>query len=134
MKFYILLIILLVFGSRLWAQEEKDPQNMPVKPENTDCQELGDNFHDLEGALTAIKRSRFYYEQKIRTTRKSGLMEASYYSCDFKSGYLIIRYDSAEQLYWPVDMTLWERFQKSPDIDGFYIKEIKDLTQITYHE
>lgn len=129
-----LLIFCCMWSHQMWAQEIKDPQNMPVKPEHTDCQELPDSFDDLQSALTAIKSSRFYYEQKIKTTRKNGLMGANYYSCDFKNGYLIIRFDNVEQLYPQVEMALWKRFQQTRDIDGFYAREIRVLPQIIDHE
>jgi hypothetical protein len=103
---------------------------MPVKPTNTDCQELPETFGDLSEALSAIQNTRFHYDQKIKTTRKSGLMQARFLSCDFQTGFLLIRYDGEDQVYPNIELQLWEQFQQTADIDGFYFKHIENLQTI----
>jgi len=131
---YLFGSFLVMMGLQLEAQDKQaqyqDPQNMPVKPTNTDCQELPDSFVDLSEALISMENTRFHYDQKIKTTRRRGLMQARYVSCDFKTGYLIIQYDGQNQVYPNVDIQLWEDFQQTADIDGFYFKNIKDLPSV----
>ena len=131
---YLFGSLLVMLGLQLAAQDNsaqyQDPQNMPVKPTNTDCQELPDSFLDLSSALLSLEKARFHYDQKIKTTRKRGLMQARYVSCDFKTGYLIVQYDGQNQVYPNVDLQLWEDFQQTADIDGFYFKKIKGLPTV----
>ena len=85
---------LVVITHQVYSQDQdpqyRDPQNMPVKPINTDCQELPESFEDLSEALSAIQNTRFHYDQKLKTTRKSGLMQARFLSCDFQTGFSVI--------------------------------------------
>jgi len=122
---------LILISQQVFPQEKdpqfEDPQNMKVKPSNTDCQELPESFTDLQQALTLIQSTRFYYDQKIKTTRKSGLMKARYVSCDFKTGFLLVQYDSRDEVYPKVKLELWEQFQQTADIDGYYFKHIQKL-------
>lgn len=124
----------LVLSSQLYAQEKdpdfQDPQNMKVEPEHTDCHKLPPSFTNLQEALKTIEDTRFYYDQKLRTTRRSGLMQARYVSCDFKTGFLIVRYDGQDQVFTNVEQRVWEDLQKTADIDGYYHEHIKQLEKI----
>ncbi len=131
-RFKLLAIIFWACTTTLSAQDYKDPQNMPVEPQNTDCHKLPETFQDLVEAIRLIKASRFGYQQDFKTTRRSGLMEASYYSCDFKSGYLIVRFDGQDHLYTQIPVEMWEQFRQTADIDGFYLNKIKPLAEITH--
>lgn len=112
------------------GQDYTDPQNMPVDPKNTNCQHLPEVFADGTAAIARVKAAKFNYHQNFKTTRRSGLMQASYASCDFKIGYLMVTYDGNEMIYPNVPMALWKEFQSTSDIDGFYFKKIKDLPAI----
>ncbi len=134
MNNYFLLIVLSLTSLQVFSQDQdlqyQDPQNMPVKPANTDCQQLGHDFKDLSEGLSAIKNARFHFDQKIKTTRKSGLMQARFVSCDFKTGFLLILYNGEEEIYPNIELQLWDQFQQTADIDGFYFKHIKNLPNI----
>ena len=131
------LVALLVWSSiscQLYGQEKhpdfQDPQNMKVAPEHTDCHKLPASFANLQEALTTIQNTRFYDDQKLQTTRRSGLMQARYVSCDFKTGFLIVKYDSKDHVFANVEKQIWEDLQKTADIDGYYHKHIKLLEEI----
>jgi hypothetical protein len=109
---------------------EKDPQNIKIEPQYTDCHQMPNSFAQLSEALAAIDNTKFYLDESIRTTRKSGLMQARYVSCDFKTGYLLVRYDGIDQLYPGVEVELWQQFQGTSDIDGFYFQKIQKLPKI----
>jgi hypothetical protein len=129
------LVLTVLMSSYLgFAQEVdpqfKDPQNMKVDPENTDCHKIPDTFENLSEALETIDSTRFYYDQRIKTTRKSGLMQARYVSCDFETGYLIVRFDGMDRVYPDIKLELWESFQQTADIDGYYLKEVEHLPKL----
>lgn len=131
-------LTILLISYQVIAQEAdpqvKDPQNIKVDPENTDCHKIPDSFENLSEALETIENTRFYYDQRIKTTRSSGLMQARYVSCDFKTGYLIIRYNSMDIVYPDIKLELWESFQQTADIDGFYSKNIEHLSKLIIDE
>jgi hypothetical protein len=131
----LLMFFLLIFGSlSAFSQESdpqyKDPQNMRVAPEHTDCHKLPKTFENLTEALPMLKATRFYYDQSLKTTRRSGLMRARFLSCDFKNGYLLIHFNGQDQVYPNVEVRLWEQFQQTADIDGFYYEYIENLPRI----
>ena len=128
-------IVVLVWGILPVLSQDKDPQyqdpqNMKVTPENTDCHELPDAFTNLTEALPMLKATRFYYDQSLKSTRRSGLMRARFLSCDFKNGYLLIHFNGQDQVYPNVEVRLWEQFQQTADIDGFYYEYIENLPRI----
>ncbi len=128
----------MLWGIQAYAQHQDppvtDPQNMKVEPGNTDCHKLPDTLEDLTEALSAFENYRFYYDQSIKTTRRRGLMQARFLSCDFSTGYLVVRYDSVDQVFPQVSISLWKEFQATSDIDGFYFKRIEKLPKITANE
>lgn len=130
----ILLFSTFMMGSLVYSQDKDqqhpDPQNMKVTPENTDCHKLPESFQSMSEALEAIENTRFYYDQSLKTTRRSGLMQARFVSCDFKTGFLVIKYDGDDQVYPEVSLELWEQLQENPDIDGFYFDKIQNLPKI----
>jgi len=130
----MILMLMMGFCVMVYAQQQdqqlRDPQNMKVDPENTDCHILPKTFQSLTEALEAVENTRFYYDQSLKTTRRSGLMQARFVSCDFKTGYLVIRYDGSDQVYPDIDLELWEQFQQTPDIDGFYFDKIQNLPKV----
>jgi len=123
---------MLLFNLAALAQDPqfKDPQNMKVAPQNTDCHDLPTQFASNEEAVKILNETRFYQDQSLRTTRRSGLMQARYLSCDFKTGYLIVRFDGDDTVYPDVKPELWEQLQQTSDIDGYYFKHIKPLAKI----
>ncbi|GJM28650.1 MAG: hypothetical protein DHS20C17_12850 [Cyclobacteriaceae bacterium] len=129
-----LVFTMLIVSYRLSAQEAdpqfKDPQNIKIAPENTDCHTLPASFQSLSEATEKLENTRFYYDQRIRTTRKSGLMQARFVSCDFNTGYLIIKYNGNDMVYPDIKKELWEAFQQTPDIDGYYLKNIEHLNKL----
>ncbi len=127
---YTLVLLSWLGLNSVQAQDYQDPQNMPVEPENTDCQSLPEEFSGYKQALELIEASRFYYQQNIKTTRKQGLMEAAYYSCDFKQGYLVVVLDGKKILHQEVPLEQWEEFQQTPDIDGYYLNHFSKLPRI----
>ncbi len=123
------LSILPALGQQVEA-DRKDPQNIKIDPQNTDCHQLPESFEQTSEALTAIGATRFYYDESIRTTRKSGLMQARFVSCDFKKGFLIVRFDGVDQVFPAVELEVWEQFQATADIDGYYLNKIRSMPMI----
>lgn len=131
---FLFTILVYIIGLPVYSQhkdpEFKDPQNMKVEAEYTDCHKLPSTFQSSSEAIKVLENSRFYYDQSLKTTRRSGLMQARFVSCDFKTGYLLIKFDGIDQVYSDVDLTLWEQFRQTADIDKFYFDKIKHLPNI----
>ncbi len=127
---YLTTFLLLSSMTVAYGQDYDDPQNMPVEPQNTNCEKKLADFENKESALTALTTTKFHLEQEIKTTRKSGLMQAFYGSCDFKTGVLMVEFDQIKHVYMDVPLTMWEQFKSTDDIDGFYFKHIKNLPEL----
>ena len=128
-----LTLLMFLFVSVAKAQE-KDPQNMPVAPQNTSCQGLPKIFASQEAAINAVEGAKYYFEQEFTTTRNSGFQSAEFLSCDFETGYLVVTHNNTKQIYTGVTQEFWDRFLESGDPDGFYESEIKKLSKVAIKE
>jgi len=129
MKAFLLagvLIIMCVIGP-LYAQVE---HNYKVDPQSTNCDSLKVNSYTIDEAITIIERTTFRYQQQFRISRTYGVMSARFFSCDGKSGYLIIKVDKRDYIYIDVPEPKWTSLISSTDINGFYEVEIKGIYEV----
>lgn len=122
-KHIILFIILscLLGVHHLFGQVE---HNYPVGPQNTNCDSLDIYALSFDEAVHLIERSTFRFQQQFKISRTYGVMNARYYSCNGEEGYLIMKVDKKDLLYFDVPKIKWERLISSADINGFYDSEI----------
>jgi len=93
---------------------------------NSSCNELPTQFNNYEQALSEIKSTDFSFEDSVDTSRSSFIESASFYSCDSKSGYLIIGIRNTEYIYQNVPISVWEEFKEAESFGKFYNSNIKD--------
>ncbi len=130
MKSVIILLCAWGCAGLVYGQDYDDPQNMSVDPQNTNCAQQLEEFTTTTKALEALSKTKFHLEQEIKTTRRSGLMQAFFGSCDFKTGILMVEYNSQKFIYMDVPVTMWDQLKSSDDIDGFYFKHIEKLPKL----
>ena len=118
------------YAGTLSAQDYDDPQNMPVDPQNTNCAQHILEFETAAKTLELMKQTKWHLEQEIKTTRTSGLMNAFFGSCDFKTGVLMVEFDQQKHIYLNIPVAMWEQLKATDDIDGFYYKHIKKLPEL----
>ena len=115
------LIIMCVVGP-LYAQVE---HNYKVDPQSTNCDSLKITTLLVSEAISIIEQSTFRFQQQFKISRTYGVMNARYFSCHGKFGYLIIMVDKRDYIYIDVPKPKWTSLISSADINGFYDMEIK---------
>jgi hypothetical protein len=108
----------------VYAQEVE--HNYPVGPQSTNCDSLQLNGLPVDKMIQIIKNSAFRFDQQFKISRLSGIRGGNYYSCDGKSGFLMVDVDKEIELYVDVPKSTWDEFLLSPDLDGFYERNIKN--------
>jgi hypothetical protein len=124
-KIYILhIIFLFIIGIKtVNAQVE---HNYPVGPQSTDCDSLDIALLSLDEAISKVENSKFRYQQQFKISRTYGVMSARYYSCNGKSGYLIMVVDKKNLIYLEVPKSVWDALITSSDINAYYKSEIEE--------
>jgi hypothetical protein len=105
----------------LFAQVE---HNYKVGPQSTNCDSLEIRAFSTDDAISIIKQSSFRYQQQFKISRTYGVMSASFFSCDGKLGYLIVKVEKKDYIYIDVPKSKWTGLISSADINGFYDEEI----------
>jgi hypothetical protein len=118
----IIPVLLLLFAFRVAAQ---DPQNMKVENQILDCVSIKPTFQNMKEAEESLSNSTFAFTQNFKTTKKSGVKEAHFYSCNHEVGFLRIKVDDKELLYRNVTRYNWKLLIESKDLDEFYEKNIR---------
>ena len=128
-RIYISLIVLLfIMGiEKVNAQVE---HNYPVGPQSTNCDSLDITTLSLDEAISKIENSKFRFQQQFKISRTYGIMNARYYSCNGKSGYLIMLVDKKDLIYLEVPKSVWETLITSADINAFYKSEIEKCYEL----
>lgn len=116
----LFLMLSIVSSSLCVAQDIK--HNYTVGPQTVTCDSLKLNESSLDISIESIRRTKFRFDQTFKLTRKSGLQRGEYYSCDNKSGFLIIKYNDSENLYQKVEKVIWNKLTSSADPEGYYLK------------
>jgi hypothetical protein len=101
--------------------------NYEVGPQSANCDTLDITSYPLGEAKSIIELATFRYQQQFKISRTYGVMSARFYSCDGKSGYLVIKVDKKDIIYLEVPEAKWKGLISSADINGFYDTEIKGI-------
>jgi hypothetical protein len=91
-----------------------------------DCNALPINFTSYSDAVLKIKNAKFNFTENINTSRSSWVRGASYYSCDGKVGYLIIKTDRQNYIHKNLPITLWNGFKNANSFGTFYDRYIRN--------
>lgn len=89
------------------------------------CDEILSKFNSYEQAINEIRKSDFKF-QETTTKSSSWIDEACYYSCDMKTGFLIIETSSQEYIHKNVPIKIWKEFNNSSSLGKYYNQNIKN--------
>ena len=93
------------------------------------CNEIPLNFKTYEQAVTEVENSTFKFKEE--TTKSSSWIEdANYYSCDMKTGFLIIETSSQKYIHKDVPIRVWQEFNNSTSLGKYYNRNIKNRFQL----
>ncbi len=127
-KIFLLAGVLIMYvGVPLYAQVE---HNYKVDPQSTNCDSLKLTTLPITEAVSIIEHTTFRFQQQFKISRTYGVMNARYFSCDGKLGYLIIKVDKEDYIYIDVPEPKWKLLISSADINAFYNEEIKGIYEV----
>lgn len=124
MKWHFFLLLIVTSVSALGQVEH----NFRMDPQKTDCHLLPDSLLKMDSARFLIENATYRLKESITISRYYEPNSADYYSCDGKTGYLIVQ-ESADhfKIFSKIPVDLWEAFTSTNDPIGFYKDKIKIL-------
>lgn len=96
----------------------------------TDCNKLKANFSSYSEAVSKIKSTKFTLTDNVNTSSSSWVRGASYYSCDKKIGYFIIKTDKRNYIYKDLPINIWNGFKNASSFGSYYDRNIKNRYQL----
>jgi hypothetical protein len=117
---------MLIFSAFTVSFGQEVEHNYLVGPSKTDCDSLRLDGLSFNEALETIANTSFRFQQKFKYSRLSGVQAGQFYSCDGKSGFLLLTVDKATTIYKDVPKTIWDNLIQSSDPDLLYIEKIRD--------
>jgi hypothetical protein len=89
------------------------------------CNNIPSSFNSYAEATQLVKSSNFKIKESVNTSKSSWIRGATYYSCDSKKGFLIIRTDDREYIHQNVPIETWNGFKNASSFGSFYNNYIK---------
>jgi hypothetical protein len=94
------------------------------------CRDIPSVFSSYQQAKNLIQKSSFAYSDKLNTSKSSWIRGASFYSCDNKTGFLIIATDKQEYTHQNLPIEIWNSFKSANSFGQFYNQNIKNRYQL----
>ncbi len=95
-----------------------------------DCNKLSNGFSSYEQATKLILNSTFAFTDNADVSDSSWITSAKYYSCDNKTGFLVLKTSKKTYIHQNVPKTVWQNFIKAESKGSFYSKNIKERYQL----
>lgn len=96
----------------------------------TNCIKLPSTFKSYIQATTLVKAAKFKIVETANTSKSTWVKSATYYSCDGKSGYLIILLKSKEYIHANLPYSIWKGFKNASSKGKYYDNCIKHKYQL----
>lgn len=97
-----------------------------VSCSGANCDHLPTRYSSYEEAISLIKSTRFKIEESVNTSKSSWIRGASYYSCDGKLGFFILKTNMKEYLYSNMPLEIWLEFKNAESFGSYYNENIKN--------
>lgn len=81
--------------------------------------------------MQQIKVAEFKINETIDTRRSSWIRGLSYFSCDGKSGFMIMKTDSKSYIHQNVPIDIWNEVKNAESFGSYYNDKIKHLYQLS---
>ena len=89
------------------------------------CSTINTDFDSYESALKIIKSYEFKFSESCNTKKSSWIYNAEYFSCNKKTGFLLIKTKSKTYIHKEVPIETWNNFKKAESFGKYYSKNIK---------
>lgn len=104
--------------------------SIPSSCNAQDCQQLPTKFTSYDQAIKKVQASNFEKIESVNTSKSSWIRGATYYSCDLKKGFLIIKSDVKDYIHQNVPIETWNSFKVAASFGSYYSKNIKGRYQL----
>jgi hypothetical protein len=94
--------------------------------QSQDCSQIPLSFSSYGQATSLVKSSTFKIKETLDTSKSSWIRGATYYSCDSKKGFLIIKTDDREYIHQNVPIEIWNSFKNASSFGSSYNANIKN--------
>ncbi|WP_353477494.1 KTSC domain-containing protein [Arenibacter sp. M-2] len=95
------------------------------------CDKLDKTFDTYESTLDIIKSANFQFTDDCNTSKSSWICDAEYFSCNGKTGFLVIETNSQTYIHNEVPIKIWSEFKKAESFGKFYNRNLKGRFRIT---
>jgi hypothetical protein len=95
------------------------------------CNDLPQEFESFYTAKIKILNTEFEVEDTFDTSRSSWIKSAHYYTCNRKTGFLIISTKTDSYIHQEVPLELWRKLKEASSIGSFYNMNILNNYQLT---
>lgn len=96
----------------------------------SDCNKLQEKFSSYSEAIEKINRTKFAFIDKVNTSSSSWVRGASFYSCNKRLGYFIIKTDKGNYIYKDLPINIWNSFKNSSSFGRYYDINIRNRYQL----
>ncbi len=128
MKYFMLLILVILLSCRQTTQVEDAPESFGTYKENKpelSCETIPDKFKSYKEAVEFIHNVDFAYEDPSDTDDSEWIHGADYYSCDEVTGFFIVVFGDKSYIFEDVPVEIWEGFLDALDYGKYYHEHIK---------
>lgn len=91
----------------------------------TNCIKLPSTFKSYSQATNIVKAAKFKIIETANTSKSTWVKSATYYSCDGKTGYLIIMLKSKEYIHANLPYSIWKGFKNAASKGKYYDSNIR---------
>jgi hypothetical protein len=96
------------------------------------CKELPVYFSSYNQAIKSIKSKSFILTDRLPFGKSSWIKNATYYSCDGETGYLVYSTDKGrEYIHEKVPLRVWREFKNASSSGSYYVSNIKGRYRLT---
>lgn len=96
----------------------------------TGCDGLPTAFKSYDQAVSTVRNFGFSFKDRVNTAKSSWIRGASYYSCDKRSGFLLINTDNENYIHANVPVAIWYQFKSAYSFGSFYSSQIRGRYQL----
>lgn len=91
------------------------------------CEDISRTFTTYKEVVSLIDATNFTLEDDINTSKSSWISKASYYSCDNKTGFFVLKtIKKKTYVFEQVPISVWNQFKNADSFGKFYNSNIRN--------
>lgn len=95
------------------------------------CKDLPANFNSYTEALSKVRSASYLFKEEFDCSKSSWMHNASYFSCDGKTGYFIMRTkEGREYIHKDLPIQVWRQFKGASSLGNYYNLNIRGKYQL----